>query len=121
MSVYATAGELGTWTGQDPPADADRQLQRASEEIDRALLTAVYAVDSTGAATDTLVIDALRDATCAQVEFWTAGDEEDDVLGPVQGISLGGMQVQYGAGPNRVAPTSLAPRAWRVLRNAGLL
>lgn len=104
----------------DAPEDFDRLLERASELIDDYLRTAVYDVDDDGAPTDDDVIAALRDATCAQVEFWLAGDEEDDILGPVQGFSLGGMQVQYGAGPTRTLPYYLAPRAARLLRNAGL-
>lgn len=104
----------------DPPVDYDRLLTRASELIDDYLRTAVYDVDDDGLPTDTDVAEVLRDATCAQVEFWLASDEEDDILGPVQGISLGGMQVEYGAGPNRTLPYYLAPRAARILRNAGL-
>ena len=67
------------------------------------------------------VIDGLADATCAQVEYWLTGDEEDDILGPTQGAAIGGMQQQYGAGENRVTPMYLAPRAARHLRRAGLL
>jgi hypothetical protein len=116
VTVYATAAELETWTGATAPADAARQLTRASELIDQALMTASYATDSSGDAVDVEVVSALRDATCAQVEFWMASDEQDDVLGPTQGIAVGGLQEQYGAGDNRITPTHLAPRAWRVLR-----
>lgn len=121
MPTYATASDLTAWTGTAAPDDADRKLKRASEIIDAALLTAYYATDNTGAATDTVIVAALRDATCAQVEFWLAGDEEDDVLGPLQSIQLGSMGQTFGAGQNRVTPTDVAPRAIRVLSNAGLL
>jgi len=104
----------------DPPVDLSRLLDRATDLIDDYLRTAVYDVDDDGEPTDADVIAVLRDATCAQVEFWLAGDEEDDILGPVQGVALGGMQVQYGAADNPVAPHYLAPRAARILRNAGL-
>lgn len=116
--VYATAVELGAYLDDEAavPADADRQLLRASEVVDEALLTATYTVDTDGLPTDSAVIAALRDATCAQVEFWLAGDEEDDIAGPVQGLQVGGLQVQYGAGSNRAAPLHLAPRAVRHLR-----
>jgi hypothetical protein len=66
-------------------------------------------------------IAALRDAVCAQVEFWFAGDEEDDILGPVDAVSLGNLKVNYSqSGGARVGPMSLAPRAARILRSAGL-
>ena len=120
MTAYATAAELAVFMGAETPEDADRLLQRASELIDDYTRTAQYAVDDDGLPTDEDDIAAFRDSTCAQVEFWTAGDEEDDVLGPVQGIILGGLQVQYGAGDNRISPLELAPRAARILRSAGL-
>lgn len=118
---YATSGELATYTGAAAPADATRLLTRASELVDDHIVTAVYDVDSNDVPTDTKVIAALRDATCAQVEHWLTGDEEDDILGPTQGVSIGGMQEQYGAGQNRATPMYLAPRAARHLRKAGLL
>jgi hypothetical protein len=125
MTTYATVEQLAAFTGAPAPADAARQLVRASEVIDQALRTAVYDVDAvTGAPTEAAVIQVLADATCAQVEFWETGDEEDDILGPVQGISLAGMQIQYGGSGvvsgGRVSPTYLAPRAHRILVNAGL-
>ena len=124
MTTYATVEQLAAdpW-GLTPPGAA-RLLVRASEVIDQALRTAVYDVDTAGAPTDAAVIQVLADATCAQVEFWETGDEEDDILGPVQGISLAGMQIQYGGSGvvsgGRVSPTYLAPRAHRILVNAGL-
>jgi hypothetical protein len=103
-----------------PPEDLDRLLTRASEVLDDYCRTAVYDTDTDDLPTDADIIAAFRDACCAQVEFWMAGDEEDDVLGPLQGVVLGALQVQYGAGDNRTAPMYLAPRAARILRNAGL-
>ena len=120
--AYATSAQLVTFLGAaSAPAPADRLLARASEVVDEALRLAVYDVDDTGQPTDARVVTAVADATCAQVEFWLASDEEDDILGPLQGIALGGMQLQYGAGDNRATPTYLAPRAWRLLKNAGLV
>lgn len=103
------------------PVDAARLLARASELVADTTLTAVYDVDDDDNPTDDKVIGGMRDAVCAQVEFWVAGDEEDDVLGPLQGMSTGTGQQQYGAGENRATPMYLAPRAARHLRLAGLL
>lgn len=105
----------------DPPTGLTRLLLRASELIDDQLRTATYHVDALGMPTDADDIATFRDATCAQVEFWLAGDEEDDVLGPVDKIQIGSMKVEYsGFGGVRVAPLVLAPRAARILRNAQL-
>jgi len=120
MTAYATSTELSTFTGASAPVDATRLLLRASSLIDDYIRTAVYPVDVDNFPTATDDIAALRDATCAQVEFWVASDEEDDILGPVQGVNLGDMALQYGAGDNRVSPLYLAPRAARILRIAHL-
>lgn len=120
MTSYATSGQLATYLGTTAPADAVRLLARASELIADTTITAIYDTDASGVATDSNVLAAFRDATCAQVEYWLAGDEEDDILGPMQGVSAGGQQLQYGAGTNRATPMYLAPRAARHLRNAGL-
>lgn len=119
--VYATSEQLASYLQGTAPADAGRLLSRASELIDDHIVTAIYDTDTNGMPTDTAVVATLQQATCAQVEYWIAGDEEDDILGPVQGLQLAGMQVQYGAGENRATPMYLAPRAARALRNGGLL
>lgn len=100
-----------------PPEDLSRLLTRASELIDDNCRTAVYDVDTDDLPTGLDVVAAFRDATCAQVEFWLAGDEEDDVLGPVEwSLSMGNTSTKPAAGLS----LTLAPRAARILRSAGL-
>lgn len=126
MPTFATYGDLaGTAPGQVPwlpadiltsiEADAPRLLARASEVIAEAVTTG-YSVDLDGNPYDTTVADALRNATCAQVEQWMEVGEENDIAGyhrstavSTQGLSLAGL------------PASLAPRARRILRAAGLM
>jgi len=121
MTTYATVAQLAADPWGLTPADAARLLVRASEVIDQALRTAIYAVDDTGAPTDAAVAQVMADAVCAQVEFWETGDEEDDILGPVDEISLAGMRMLFSARSGlRQSPTYLAPRAHRILVNAGL-
>lgn len=114
--LYDDEGATGT-----PPADASRLLKRASELVQDSTVTAFYRTDDEGNPTETLTISAFQNATCAQVEFWITGDEEDDIAGPLQGMSAGSQQQQYGAGANRATPMYLAPRAARFLRLGGLL
>ena len=121
MTTYATAAQLAAAPWGLTPPDADRLLVRASEVIDQALRTAVYDVDTAGAPTNVAVIAALVGATCAQVEFWETGDEEDDILGPVESVSLAGMSMMFNArSGGRESPTYLAPRAHRILVNNGM-
>lgn len=123
---YATLGQLAGYIYDDEgatgqlPADASRLLKRASELVQDSTVTAVYVTDDEGNPTDAKTISAFQNATCAQVEFWITGDEEDDVAGPLQGVSAGSQQQQFGAGANRATPMYLAPRAARFLRLGGL-
>ncbi|MFF9262000.1 head-tail connector protein [Streptomyces longwoodensis] len=121
--VYATPADLTAWTGKAAPADAERQLARASEDVDSALLTAVYRTDADGMPTDPDVTAALRDAVCALVEYRAetgdsgtgARDQWDSVsLGPA---SMSGRRTTGG----RPGGVDLGDRAERALRRAGLL
>lgn len=119
MDPYAVEADLAEWlTGSDYPAPtgdaATRVLTRASEVI-RDHVTGWYDTDDTGTPTDAAVTAALTDATCAQVEQWAEVGEELDVAGYPQetGVSAGSLSI------NRL-PAALAPRAARLLRQAGL-
>ena len=124
---YAPLGQLAGYLYDDEgatgqlPADASRLLKRASELVQDSTVTAFYRTDTEGNPSDERTISAFQNATCAQVEFWVTGDEEDDVQGPLQGMSAGSQQPQSGAGQNRATPRYLAPRAARFLRLGGLL
>lgn len=113
-AAYATTAELAAWLGTDPPADAERQLRRASELLD-ATVYGAYSVDSvTGLPADPDAAAVLRDAACAQVEFWVEVGEAHDFDGGAGGqISIGGLAMRR--------PSRLADRALDLLRTAGLM
>ena len=114
--AYATeddlAGYVAAAAGLD---DASRLLTRASELLDDKVLMPFSIDDDTQLPTDTDIATALRDATCAQVEFWLEVGEEHDIEGlanrqvSVQGLNLSAL------------PPELGPRARRILHLAGLL
>jgi hypothetical protein len=114
--AYATASEFAACDflpdGVVVPDDVDRLLARASRMIDRALMRAVYDVDESGQPTDTAVIAALADATCAQAAWWLeTGDE--------QGAAAGLNSAGSGGGPYwGGAVARLAPDVETVLRTA---
>jgi hypothetical protein len=121
--VYATPEQLTAWTGRPAPADAERLLARASEDVDSALLTALYDTDAAGMPTDPAVVQALADATCATVEYREeSGDDGTGAAGRWGSVSLGpvslGDRRDAAGDPDDV---DLGPRAHRVLRRAGLL
>lgn len=117
---YALATDVTTWigTGQTLPATAEitRLIKAACILIDAVLIGVVYTTDVNGNPTDAATIQAFNDATCAQVEYWVEnGDEFGDAHDILQ-YSIEGLTVQF-----RKAPPRLAPRAWDVLRIAGIL
>lgn len=122
-SVYATPEQLATYTGAPAPEGAERLLARASEDIDAALLTACYATDADGDPTEQHIVDALRDATCAQVEYQLAtGDDGTGAAGVWDSVSIGPVSLSgRKAGPPAASGVDLAPRAHRALLRAGLL
>lgn len=121
--VYATPEQLTAWTGQPAPADAERLLRRASEDVDASLLTAVYRTDPAGMPTDPIVVEALADAACAQVEYQQAtGDDGTGAVAQWDTVSIGPVSLGGRKGPVRAAgDVDLAPRAGRALARAGLL
>ena len=117
MSAYATTHDLADFLFVEESTlstDSERLLQRASELVS-SMVKRNY--DSTV----TTHVEAVRNATCAQVEYWQEVGESMDVRGPLQGLIIGKTQYQYGAGNNRITPSYLAPRAHRFLMDAGLL
>lgn len=119
---YASPEQLAAWTGNPAPADAERLLARAGEDIDSALLTAVYRVDEDGDPTDRRIAQALADATCAQVEHWLAtGDDGTGAAQRWDSVSIGPVSLSgRSSAPSTASGVDLAPRADRALRRAGL-
>jgi len=116
--AYATAAELAACdflpTGITAPTggDAVRLLSRASRIVDTLLMRAVYDVDDDGMPTDTGVIAAARDATCAQACWWLETGDEAGVASSLDSLGAG-------AGPYINGRLSrVAPDAVEVLRVA---
>lgn len=137
MIVHATPAQLATWLGTDAPANAASLLRSASLLVDRALIGAVYATDSTGKATDAAVLTALADATCAQADTWQAlridpaKGAADDSVKPVTSKSIGSATITYEKTATGAASAStdararaavtLSDNAAQILATAGLL
>lgn len=124
--AYATEAELTAYPVTVPAgANATLLLTRASRDIDRALLTAVYDVDINGAPTDAVVIAALRDATCEQVAgMIDAGDlTGTGATAPSAGFTIGKISVQRGSGTGQPQARKIGPlwpQAWQVLKDPRL-
>lgn len=125
--AYATRAALSTWVGtsQTLPTDTeqDRLLERASQDIDLLLITAVYDVDSGGNPTDSDVAEALSDATCAQVEWWLEIGDEMGAASAWDDVAIGSVRLGRGngSGGDGASTPPVAPRAAQRLQLAGLL
>lgn len=98
--VYATRAQLAAYAPPDvtipEEPEATRILTRASERVDDALLTAVYAVDTTtGLPTDAPVVEALQLATCAEaVDLIRHGSSTgDDGMSQWDSIAIGSVKL----------------------------
>lgn len=131
--VYATAADLENYLGiNTAPLDAQRLLTRASESVDDALLAAVYPTDASGYPTILAHREAVRDAACAIVEWWsedTGTGDETGAQGVWQSASAGAVSLSRGGSTGSggvtnsttVRPGYLPPRAYGYLHRAGLL
>lgn len=127
--VYATLAEYRDWL-DDPTVDvSDALFARASEIIDEALIGAVYVINQgTQLPTDATELEAIKNATCAQVEWMIeTGDttgtgsatEYDSVK--IGSVSLSGKKTQATSPMRTDSGAWVAPNAVRVLRIASLL
>lgn len=123
MDSFATAADLTAWLlggdyeDQTPTGQpAERLLARATERIHWASY-GTYLIDTlTGMPVDVAVAQALRDATCAQVEQWFEVGEENDIAG-----YPGETSMSAGAVSMTRQAAQLAPRAARILLDQGIL
>jgi hypothetical protein len=67
--AYATADDLADLLGNQVPPNAQRLLDRASRDVDRAIKCARYSTDVNDLPTDPVVLAALKAATLEQVAW----------------------------------------------------
>jgi len=130
--VYASDADLQAWTGEDPPANAAPLLRSASLLVARATRNALYRTTPAGLPVDEDLVEALREATCAQAALWAdaginpaVGAAGDQQLVPTA-KSIGSGSITYAVNPAvaaaraRVAET-LCTESVGILLEAGLL
>ncbi|MEU0236776.1 hypothetical protein ABZ234_03730 [Nocardiopsis sp. NPDC006198] len=123
--VYATPAELAEWLGlSEPPAGATVALRDASLAIDGLLIGAVYATDADGKPTEQKVIDALRDAVCAQASFKPKGSNTPaDPGGKLSAVKVDKVSKNFATDPTtgRVVEEPYSSQAVSILRIEGLI
>lgn len=137
MLIYATPEQLrdfmhGEGSTQEPPADAQLLLRKASQLVAEATRGATYTVTSDDLPSDPDVARAFREATCSQAEAWSINGITPGSLASrpqrVASKSLGGASVSYESdGAATAAANALASGeelvgdARRILSDAGLI
>lgn len=121
--VYATYAQYQNWSGDQttPPNVVTPMLLRASEDIDRALMGAVYPVNANGQPTDALVIDVIMRATCAQAQWLIADNDPAGLKRMYSQTSVGGVQATRAKAATAPDMPPLAPRALQILHTWGVL
>lgn len=131
MLLYADVADLAGWV-DEVPDDVETYIRLASGKVRTATRSARYDVGPNGLPSDPDVIEAMRDATCAQAALWIsakinpaeAGISDDG--GTVAAKSMGGRSVTYSATSQSVAQarslaaTELCQEARDILTAAGL-
>ncbi|SOD72724.1 hypothetical protein SAMN05892883_2074 [Jatrophihabitans sp. GAS493] len=136
MIVHATQSDLEQWntdtTVTFDGVDVDGYLRSASMRVDRATMTAYYAVDPADGVTptDAKVLTALRDATCAQALAAITLAIKPNAGGAVvsrvkQSVGIGSGRITYAdaaaaTASLQQATAELVDDAYLILQQAGL-
>lgn len=115
--MHATVEELEAWIGQQIDLlEGERLLRSASIRITQATSNATYQVED-GLPVDPAVVSALRDATCAQAEWFM---ETGDRIGAGQAAPSQLGSLRFDAGSDNDGGV-VCGEAGMILRNAGLI
>jgi hypothetical protein len=121
--VYASVQQYRNWSG-DQVTPAQRitiALQRASEQMDVALVAAVYRVDADGMPLDAFVASCFMRATCAQCQYVIAVNDDANVKREYSSTNVGGVSLTRAGAMQAMALPPIAPQALAILRVAGVL
>jgi len=121
--VYASVAQYRAWSGDTwtPAQRITVALQRATEQMDVALVAAVYRVDADGMPLDAMLANVLVRATSAQAQYVIAVNDDANVKREYASTSVGGVSAVRSAKMQAMALPPIAPQALAILRVAGVL
>ena len=121
--VYASVSQYRSWSGDawTPAQIISVKLQRATEDIDVALVGAVYRTDADGMPLDAMLANVLARATSAQCQFLIAQNDDTGIKREYASTSVGGVTAVRSARMQGGALQPIAPRALAILRVNGIL
>jgi hypothetical protein len=123
--LYASVAQFRAWAGSEhaytPAQIIQTKLQRATEDIDVALVGAVYRVDADGMPLDPQLANVLVRATSAQAAYLLAQNDDTGIKREYSSTSVGGVTAVRSQRMQGGALQPLGPRALGILRTAGIL
>jgi hypothetical protein len=121
--VYANAVQYQGWSGDTatPLSRVEIMLRRASEDLDMALVAAVYPVNANGMPTDPMVIDLFTRVCCAQCQYLLADNDPAGIKRQYSNTSMGGVSQARVASMTGLQMPPLGPRAAQILHVGGVL
>ncbi len=121
--VYASVTQYRNWSGDQitPAARITVALSRASEQIDVALVAAVYRTDADGMPLDASLVNVLARATSAQAQYIIAVNDDANVKREYASTSVAGVSATRAASMQSMAMPPIAPQALAILRVSGVL
>jgi hypothetical protein len=121
--VYASVAQYRNWSGDTwtPAGIISVKLQRATEDIDVALVAAVYRTDADGMPLDPQLINVLVRATSAQCQYLIAQNDDAGIKREYASTNVGGVTAVRSAKMQGMALQPIAPRALAILRVEGAL
>lgn len=121
--LYATVAQYRGWSGDSytPAQVIQVKLQRATEDIDLALVAAVYRTDADGMPLDPQLANVLVRATSAQVQYLLAQNDDSGIKREYSSTSIAGVSAARAASQQGGALPRLGPRALSILRVNGVL
>jgi hypothetical protein len=127
--VYATAADVAAFMGiteGELPSNIAKLITDAQDLIDYITFNRLelYIVDDV--IDDEDLVDPVKYATCAQIEYWINTSDASDITGaPISSYALGTLKVQFGGasgGTGSIGGSGLvAPRVNRYLSHTGLM
>jgi hypothetical protein len=121
--LYASVADYRNRTNDQntPTARVQVALQLASEDMDVALVAAVYRVDADGMPLDAQLANVLRRATAAQAQYVIATDDDAGVKREYASTSVAGISATRAAAMQAKALRPICPQALGILRVSGVL
>jgi hypothetical protein len=121
--LYASVKQYRDWSGDTwtPAQRVQVKIQRASEDLDLALVAAVYRTDADGMPLDPQLANVLARACSAQIAWLLDVNDDSGVKRQFASTSVGGVSATRVASAQGGALPVLAPRCLSILRVNGIL